>query len=76
VHRATVEQTKGAAEVINATEEMAVLVRNSVKNTQHLLEAAKELTEKAELLTSTLDEYGEGGTPVSSNRMLRAETEQ
>lgn len=51
VHRATIEQTKGSAEVINATEEMSTLVRNSVKNTQQLLDAAKELFKQAEVLS-------------------------
>ncbi len=42
VHRATIEQTKGAAEVINATEEMSALVHSSVKNTQQLLQATQD----------------------------------
>ena len=51
VHRATIEQTKGSAEVINATEEMSNLVRNSVKNTQQLMDAAAALAQKAHALT-------------------------
>ncbi len=55
VHRATIEQTKGSSEVINATEEMSNLVRNSVKNTQHIVEAANQLTQKSETLVEVLD---------------------
>jgi methyl-accepting chemotaxis protein len=55
VHRATIEQTKGSAEVINATEEMSNLVRNSVKNTQQIVEAANQLTQKSETLVEVLD---------------------
>ena len=55
VHRATIEQTKGSAEVINATEEMSNLVRNSVKNTQQLMEAATVLAHKAKTLTEAID---------------------
>ncbi len=55
VHRATIEQTKGSAEVINATEEMSNLVRNSVHNTQQLMEAATELSQKAETLVEHID---------------------
>jgi methyl-accepting chemotaxis protein len=55
VHRATIEQTKGSAEVINATEEMSNLVRNSVKNTQQLMEAATTLAQRSKTLTEALD---------------------
>ena len=55
VHRATIEQTKGSSEVINATEEMSNLVRNSVKNTQQIVEAANQLTQKSETLVEVLD---------------------
>lgn len=55
VHRATIEQTKGSAEVINATEEMSTLVRNSVGNTQKIMDAAKKLAQKTESLIEVLD---------------------
>jgi methyl-accepting chemotaxis protein len=60
VHRATIEQTKGSAEVINATEEMSNLVRNSVKNTQQLTEAATELSQKAGTLIEIIDMLQKG----------------
>jgi methyl-accepting chemotaxis protein len=55
VHRATIEQTKGSAEVINATEEMSNLVRNSVQNTQQIMDAANKLSQKAETLMEVLE---------------------
>jgi methyl-accepting chemotaxis protein len=55
VHRATIEQTKGSAEVINATESMSNLVRNGVRNTQQIVEAANQLTQKSETLVEVLD---------------------
>ncbi len=54
VHCATIEQTKGAAEVINATEEMSALVHSSVKNTQQLLQATQDLYKQAEVLGDVL----------------------
>jgi methyl-accepting chemotaxis protein len=57
VHKATIEQTKGSAEVINATEEISALIRNSIKNAQHLMEAIKELTQYAETLTDMINSY-------------------
>lgn len=55
VHRATIEQTKGSAEVINATEEMSNLVRNSVQNTQQIMDAANKLAQKSETLMEVLE---------------------
>ena len=55
VHRATIEQTKGAAEVINATDDMSSLVRSSVKNTQQLMEAAQDIFRQAQILNETIE---------------------